>query len=307
MDNSVIEAIKRSFPPSLHAILNIDCPIKIVDIGANPIDGPAPYAPLLGTGHASVVGFEPNLESLAKLNERKGPNDVYLPHAVGDGQRHTLRHCLLPGMTSLLEPNQTVLGLFAGFPEWAKVVRTEEVDTVRLDDVPETAGLDYLKIDIQGGELMVFKNARKRLRRALVVQTEVEFLPMYVGQPLFSEVEQYMRRQGYVLHKFFPLVTRDVVPLLMSLDPYEGHSQVVWADAVFVRDFTRLEKLDDDQLLRSAIILYDCYRSFDLVLHLLREHDRRTQRGYGEAFFRIVSPLLNVAGSKIRESVDKRR
>jgi FkbM family methyltransferase len=291
-----IERIKNSFPPSLHALLNISCPIKVVDIGANPVDGPAPYAQLLKSGHTHVVGFEPNLDALAKLNGVKGPNETYLPHAVGDGKRHTLRHCRLPGMTSLLEPNQAVLALFDGFPKWAEVVRTEEVLTVRLDDVPETSGLDLLKIDIQGGELMVFQNAVQRLHQGLVIHTEVEFLSMYKDQPLFSEVERFLRSHGYMLHKFDPLVTRDMTPLLLGSDPYVGHSQVFWADAIFVRDFTRLDLLNAEQLLRMAVILYDCYRSYDLVLVLLREHDRRTGQGYGAAFFGMVRPLVNVPG-----------
>jgi len=98
-------------------------------------------------------------------------------------------------------------------------------------------------------------------------------------------------------HKFTPLVTRDLSPILLSSDPYTGHSQIFWADAIFVRDFTRLELLTPDQLLRMAVILYDCYRSHDLVLHLLREHDRRTQQAYGEKFFNLVRPLVNVPGA----------
>src|SRR5262249_4700039 len=137
----------------------------------NPIDGPAPYAPLLKSGHAVLVGFEPNRDALAVLDARKSAQETYLPLAVGDGRRHLLRHCLLPGMTSLLEPNPVVLQLFYGFSDWGTVTRTEEIDTVCLDDVPETAGLDLLKIDIQGGELMVFENAPHRLSEALVIHT----------------------------------------------------------------------------------------------------------------------------------------
>jgi FkbM family methyltransferase len=173
---------------TLHELLNHPCTIKIVDIGASPIDGPAPYAPLLSARCGQLVGFEPNVEALANLNERKGPNEVYFPYVIGDGQRHVLHHCQEPGMTSLLEPNLEILSLFHGFPDWGRVIRTEEVETVRLDDIPETAALNMLKIDIQGAELMVFENARDRLSSALVIQTEVEFLPMYLGQPLFSEV-----------------------------------------------------------------------------------------------------------------------
>jgi FkbM family methyltransferase len=261
----------------------------VVDIGANPIDGPAPYASLLAAGRAQVVGFEPNLDALAALNAQKGPNETYLPHAVADGRRQRLRCCALPGMTSLLEPNPAVLSLFWGFSEWGQVVRVEDLETVRLDDVPETVGLDMLKIDIQGGELMVFEHGCERLKDALLIHTEVEFLEMYQGQPLFSDVERFLRARGFVVHRFEPLVGRDFQPLLFGTDPYKGHSQLLWADAIFVRDFTRLDRLDPGQLLRLAVILHDCYRSHDLVLFLLREYDRRTGAIYGDIFFEALT------------------
>ena len=268
--------------------------IKIVDIGANPIDGEAPYSPLVRAGLAHVVGFEPNPEALAKLQTQKGPNDTYLPHAVGDGARHTLNICAAPGMTSLLTPNPGVLNLFHGFPHWGSVTSTREVETVRLDDVPETAGLDLLKIDIQGGELMVFQNAERRLADALVIQTEVEFLPLYQAQPLFSDVDQFLRRRGFVLHRFFPEVSRVIQPLVVDNNIYAGLSQIVWADAIFVKDFTRLDLLSDAQLLKMAAILHECYRSFDLVLHLLTELDRRT---HGSLAARYLAGLTGKASS----------
>lgn len=278
-----------SIPVHLHSLLDVSCRIKVVDVGANPIDGVAPYQPLLAAGHTHVIGFEPNLEALEELNQKKGPNETYLPNAVGDGRRHTLRHCEAPGMTSLLEPNARVLALFHGFSDWGRVVRTEEVDTVRLDDVPQTASLDYLKIDIQGAELMVFENAVERLAGALLIHTEVEFLPMYIGQPLFSDIDHYLRTRGFVLHRFHPLTSRTIKPLMVNNNPYEGLSQVFWADAIFVRDFTDLEPLSDDQVLRLAIILHDCYRSYDLALHLLIEFDRRTGNHYGKKYLDAIT------------------
>ena len=56
---------------------------------------------------------------------------------------------------------------------------------------------------------------------------------------------------------------------------YSGLSQTLWADAIFVRDFSRLELMSDDQLLKTAAIVHDCYESLDLAYHLLLEHDRR--------------------------------
>lgn len=249
--------------------------VKVVDIGANPIDSEPPYIGMLRRGDAEVVGFEPNPEALAVLDARKGPLERYFPHAVGDGGRHVLHLCQAPGMTSLLEPDPAILGLFHGFPDWGTVLGREEIQTVRLDDVPETAGADLLKLDIQGAELMVLQHAEARLRDAVVVQAEVEFLPLYRGQPLFSDVERYLRSQGFIFHRFFPIVSRTLRPMLVNQDIYAGLSQLVWADGLFLRDFTRPEELTARQILAMAAILHDCYQSYDVVLHLLGEHDRR--------------------------------
>lgn len=262
---------------TLQKLLEPNVRIKIVHVGANPIDGDPPYKAILASGTVDLVGFEPNLLALKKLDEKKGPNETYLPYAVADGKAHTLHVCHAPGMTSLLRPNAAVLELFHGFSDWGRVTREEVVNTIRLDDVAEIRRMDYLTIDIQGGELMVFQNAIKRLADCVVIQTEVEFLPMYVEQPLFSDVDQFLRQHGFVFHRFFSLTSRTIKPLLVNNDMYAGGSQSLWADAIFVRDFLKLEALDDDKLLVMAVVMHDVYKSFDLVLRLLLEYDRRNK------------------------------
>lgn len=271
-------------PTPLNTILGTDIKIKVVDIGANPIDGTPSYLPLLQAGYAQVVGFEPQPEALAELNRKKGPNETYLPMAVGDGKKHTIHFCASSGMTSLFQPNLKVLGLLHGFPEWSRVMKTEEVMTHRLDDVPEAAGFDLLKIDVQGAELMVMQNAVASLKDALFIQTEVEFMPFYIDQPLFSDVDQFLRQYGFVLHRFERLISRAIKPLVVNNDIYAGLSQLFWTDALYIRDFTRLELLTSDQLLRLALILNDCYNSIDLALLLLIEHDKRTQSNYSQLY-----------------------
>jgi FkbM family methyltransferase len=265
--------------------------IKVVDIGANPIGSPAPYASLLASGCAEIVGFEPNTQALANLDQQKGPRETYLPYAIGDGRQHTLHICYADGMTSLLQPNPEVLSLIHGFSVWGRVVRTELVETKRLDDIPETGAFDFLKMDIQGAELMVLQHATNRLRHAVAIHAEVEFLPMYVGQPLFSDVDQFLRQHGFVLHRFDPLTTRAVVPLALANNPYGGYGQLFWADAVFIRDFTRPDLMDADQLLRLAVILHDCYAAYDLAAHLLLARDRRIGADLGERYVRLATSV----------------
>ena len=236
------------------------------------------------SGLADIVGFEPNPDALDRLNAMKGSNELYLPHAVADGERHILRFCQAPGMTSLLEPNSAVLNLFHGFPDWGRVVSREAVETVKLDDIEATRGVDLIKIDIQGAELMAFRSGEKRLRHALVVQTEVEFLPLYVDQPLFGDVDRFMRECGFMFHRFHPVVSRVVRPLLIDNNIFAGMSQLVWADALFIRDITRLELLSDDDLIGMATIMHDCYGSIDISLHLLTEYDLRRKTACGAAY-----------------------
>ena len=39
---------------------------------------------------------------------------------------------------------------------------------------------------------------------------------MYLGQPLFAEVDQFLRGEGFVLHRFFPITSRVIAPLVLD-------------------------------------------------------------------------------------------
>ncbi len=115
-------------------------------------------------------------------------------------------------MTSLLEPNPAVLGLFHGFTQWATVTSELPVTTRRLDDLSEIAALDFLKIDVQGSELSVFNGARERLKRAVAVHTEVCFLPLYKDQPLFGDIDIDLRSRGMIPHSVVDINKRTILP-----------------------------------------------------------------------------------------------
>ncbi|MBC8423373.1 hypothetical protein H8E07_04560, partial [bacterium] len=104
------------------------CPVptlRIVDIGASPIDGVPPYQPLVDLGDVELVGFEPSPEQFAALEQRARPGVTFLPYAIGDGAEGELRVCRAPGMTSMPEPDFEVLKNFHVLAECAEV--TERV------------------------------------------------------------------------------------------------------------------------------------------------------------------------------------
>ena len=247
----------------------LDDPIHVVDIGANPIDGTPPYAGLLKRGLVKLIGFEPQQDALQKLQAMKGPNETYLPHAVGTGERTKLYVCQASGMTSTLKPNNQMLNHFQGYPIWGKVKSVEEIDTVRLDDVATIEKIDWLKIDIQGGELNVFKNAEKLLKNTLVIQTEVNFIQLYENQPLFAEIDQWMRENGFMLHTLLEQRKRLYAPMKINGGIHQGINQLTTADAVYIPNFDRLKRLPQESLKKVLHIMHEAYQSYDYVLKLI--------------------------------------
>lgn len=246
-------------------ILKCDRLTAIVDVGASPIDGDPPYKPMLDAGFCTVIGFEPNAAALAQLNASKGPNEEYFPDAIGYGGYETLRtFAAAQGMNSLLAPDPAAMKVFPRFADWSVITGREEIKTTRLDDMGiET--MDMLKIDIQGGEIAAFHGGSDLMRHVVAVHTEVAFVPLYQGQPCFGEVDIELRRNGLVPHHFAEIKKWMIAPTVGK----RVFNQLLEADIVYVRDFTKMDVMTDDQLKHLAMIAHYCYGSVDLVVRCL--------------------------------------
>jgi FkbM family methyltransferase len=238
----------------------------IVDVGANPIDGDPPYKAMLAADLCEVIGFEPQADALARLEQKKGPRERYLPYALGDGTRGMLNICELEGMTSLLVPEPRHLALFNLFPIWGKVKAQVPVDTRRLDDVPEIAVMDFLKMDVQGSEREVLAHGRIKLKDTVVVQTEVSFVPLYQGQPVLGEIDLALRAEGFLPHSVTGTKVWPIAPMVVGDSPNRGIRQLLETDMVYVRDFSRPENMTSEQWKQLALVAHHCYGSYDLVL-----------------------------------------
>jgi len=241
----------------------------IVDVGANPIDGDPPYKAMLAAGLCEVTGFEPQAHALAKLEQKKSPRERYLPYALGDGTQRTLHVCELEGMTSLLEPDPAHLALFNLFPIWGQVKQQIPLTTRKLDDVAEIAAMDFLKMDVQGGERDVLAHGKTRLKDAVVVQSEVSFVPLYKHQPPFGEIDLALRDQGFLPHSVTGTKIWPIAPMVIGDQPNRGIRQLLETDMVYVRDFSRPENMSAEQWKHLALVAHHCYGSYDLALKAL--------------------------------------
>ncbi len=257
----------------------------VVDVGANPIEGDAPYKRMLQSQLCTVTGFEPQPAALDELNAQKTANETYLPYVVGSGADKELNICRYSGWTSLLKPRQAALDVFSHFQHNAEVIETLAVQTHRLDDIEEVTIFDLLKIDIQGGELDVFMGGIDHLKHAVAVQTEVSFITLYEQQPSFGVLDLTLRKLGFVPHCFSQIKTWPIGPLQFEANSHQGFNQLLEADVVYVKDFIDPVIMSDEQLKHLCLLMFHCYGSLDLSGRCIQLLEARGALPNGVAMF----------------------
>lgn len=268
---------------SLTELFPGDYRLTVVDIGAALSERP-PYQGLIEAGKARLIGFEPTPAECEKLNRTYGEPHRFFPHFVGDGGPAVFHETNWSLTGSLFAPNTPLLEKFQNLAELVTPVAQHPVGTTRLDDIEGIGDVDFIKIDVQGAELSVFENARNALSTTLLVQTEVEFVELYQGQPLFADVDRFLRRQGLQFLTFNGFGGRAFKPLLHNNNPNSMFRQLLWSDAIYVRDWMQLDALPADKLRNYAILAHDVLQAYDLAHLVLAALDRQTGSGVAGAY-----------------------
>ena len=140
------------------------------------------------------------------------------------------------------------------------------VTTRKLDDIAEIAHLDFLKMDVQGAEREVLAHGRAKLIDTVVIQTEVSFVPLYQGQPVFGEMDLALRELGFLPHCVTGTKIWPISPMVVGDAPNRGIRQLLETDMVYVRDFSRPQNMSAEQWKHLALVAHHCYGSYDLAL-----------------------------------------
>lgn len=192
-----------------------------------------------------------------------------LGSAIGESTLYVTRH---PMCSSLYPPNEPYLAQFDGLPELVNLDFSMEIETTTLDNFCQEEGIktiDFLQIDVQGADLQVLEGAVRALKESvLAVQIEVEFSYLYIGQPLFADVDTYLRAHHFTL---FDLLTsyrsRINSPIISNLHP----GQILWADAFYFLDLLQASEAEyksPERLFKLACVA-DVLNFSDYALHLL--------------------------------------
>jgi protein O-GlcNAc transferase len=155
-----------------------------------------------------LYGFEPDPAEFARLQKQKsGPWKCFtpLPYALGPGSS-TARLNLYSklGCSSLLRADAAKAARFSR-SDYYEPIGGADIKMESLDDLIAQNILpapDHIKIDVQGFEMEVFKGAQHALKGALALRTEVCFYDIYENQPLFADIDSFLRKAGFVFMGF---------------------------------------------------------------------------------------------------------
>lgn len=258
----------------LKTFLGLERPVALADIGAADYGEINAFDDLAMRGFAHRYGFEPEEKFFAELVKRNNQRQTYLPIALGDGHEHTLHICPA-GMTSLLEPDPAALNFFNGFEPWGVVERKVPMPTSRLEDVSEVEPLHFIKIDVQGSELMILQNGGSKLDELAMVQIEVSFVALYKNQATLGDIDCFMRTKGFIPHHMYAAKRWIIAPTLLGNDFRRPLNQLLEADIVYIRDIVHPETVDDETLRRTAYMAEVIYDSIDLSIRCILELVKR--------------------------------
>jgi FkbM family methyltransferase len=231
----------------------------------------------------TVYGFDADEEACNDMNNELESQSInwtekHFPYALWDTSgKATLYITNYQACSSLYHPNLAYINRFGGDANiMYKVISTVEVQTTTLDDVliaskDHFKEIDYLQIDVQGGELNVLKGAITSLKNVLAVVAEVEFMQVYKNQPLFSDVDVYLKEQGFSLFDLVGMYRTysEEIPFPLS----KNHpGRLLWGDAYYFHDLLAKEETTffktPEKLLKLACIA-DAMNFYDYAMELL--------------------------------------
>ena len=276
--------------------------VTVCNVGSRKIDNNDDYGSQdwqIFAPNLSIYGFDADAdacdEANAELETRQiNWNEIHIPLALGKAvEERTLYVTKAPMCSSLYPPNEPYLKRFAGLPELVNLDFSFEIDTTTLDNFCQEEGIneiDFLQIDVQGADLDVLEGSKKILScGTLAIQIEVEFSPLYTNQPLFADVDTFLRKHDFTLFdvsRSYRLRARSPIRSLVR------SGQLLWGDAFYFRDLIREdmdEKLKSPERILKLACIADIMNFPDYTLEILEYLTLR----YGE------DPNYNFADSII--------
>ena len=268
--------------------------------------------------HVHVLAFEPDTKAFEKLmhDASSNTNRTYYNSALLDRQGFVDFHVTRKReCSSIFRPNREFV---SRFPDSSRfdVVSSHQIKLDKLDDIvkahEDLDGIDFLKVDAQGSELQILKGALDVLQNTVLgVEIEAEFQPMYCGQPLFADIDSFMREMGFGLFdlkRYF--WSRNTLTKMGAANQGVFHpkGQIIFADTLYL---VQVEKLfsagfvSELKVLKAVLIavLYG-YLDFalEIILTIKEKHvlDERTSLQLERLILEYLTAQEKISSGRLR-------
>jgi FkbM family methyltransferase len=255
----------------------------------------------------TIYGFDADADACdaanAELAEREDVNWVekHIPLALGNScGEQTLFVTHEPMCSSLYPPNELLMSRFEGLQEAAGLAFEIEIETTTLDQFCQTEAIseiDFLQIDVQGADLDVLKGALELLSRSVfAIQIEIEFAELYKGQPLFADIDTFLRNQHFTLFDIYRSHLRKKSAPITSL---HHPGQLLWGEGYYLRDPLGDESLNSlfqtpERLLKLACIadiLHFADYATEILEYLTFQHPQKANYNFSSVIIDSFSRL----------------
>lgn len=321
--------------PQLLDMLEPEDRLVVVDGGAREVDQDPRWRPF-PRGRLRFFGFEPDAAEahrLSGLTRPDGFDTQFFPAGLwGSTGKAKFEHNNIGGGSSFLRQKRSVTDRWQ-FENPTQIslareifhpVNYEEIDVVSLGDWAARTGvpeIDFLKLNVQGGELEVLRGTGTSLEGVLGILIEVAFVESYESRPLFDEINGFLRYAGFT---FFDLLAHHYVgradsPVaaqhLSIVEPKLGQlvsawGQLVEAHALYLRDPIDRETKATNSVKRvlKLIALAEAYGQIEFAFELLEWLSRRPDvaRGpVGERLRRVIQDCGDEYRGHVRADVPR--
>jgi FkbM family methyltransferase len=167
--------------------------------------------------NARIVCFEPDPRNLRTLNENgvKDIAEVY-PYAVSNMVGSTVFH-MSTGDVGTVDPNNDFINMDWSLSSslkkptghliqhtWITFPNSVNVETVTLDDFKplKNTKIDFMWVDVQGAEDLVFSGAKETLKRTRYVYTEYSNVELYENQLNLNQLLKLFGDSWEIVHDF---------------------------------------------------------------------------------------------------------
>lgn len=246
-------------------------------------------------GITAVLGFEPDEAECERMRREVEKTSLWakfeLSASALAGQKGERKlHLFAHGVNdSLLSANKQFVERYNVKSLESKgeiKIQAESMDELLFEKyAKEDFWGELIKLDAQGADLEILKGMPRTLReRSVALLVEVEFCRIYENQPMFSEVELFLREQGFTFYGFEKMSFRSRQRGLSQTE------RLIWGDAVFFKDpfdggGVNLSDRHKKALFCSAMLL----KFYDFALELVDKLWEGEEKQLLEEFVRSIA------------------